>query len=236
MPLRDEEKERARPTASPTGAALTSQAATAGGDLHDRTRGDLIIKFAITPPDASPHVEVVGGGLLAPPVVLVTSADGRGSPIVPMAVHTLVKHVLLPSMLRFAHHRSCGQKVAAASSCFPALLRPGGLSIVHADALSSAIAAAVEAGADPSIASAEATRAVQQQHTSQAGAPLLTVCAALRGVFVRVGSSATSDPASACAHQLMGERRATRCAVHFLAPQPAPQHTHAWHMLGQLCK
>lgn len=156
-----------------------------------RTNGDLIVRFRVAPPRrASSRVEVCGGGIATPPVVLITSADGRGAPMAPTALEALRTHTLLPALLQFAH-RATQRAHMAASAARVAAARPA--------------SAAVAAGADEAFAAAAVVAA------ASAAASLATVAActhaaeALRGVCLCVGSDANgcSQLPSACARQLM---------------------------------
>ena len=74
MPLRDDAP------IPPWAAAAAAAAAAASPDADAvRTRGDLIVKFAVTPPAYPRRVAVGAHGLATPPITLMTSGGGPGA-------------------------------------------------------------------------------------------------------------------------------------------------------------
>lgn len=188
MPLRDEPGGRTRSTTPPAVAASVAVAASGHDAAVERTRGDLIVKFAITP-CLPRRVEVVGGGVATPPVALVTSGDGRGGAMDPMALHTLLEHTLVPNVLLLAHRKWMRARAIATAPV--------------ASDTNARIARAVEAGADAEVATTVTQAADEVAARQRREAACFHASQALCGVYVRVGSLHADDQPSDCARAIM---------------------------------
>ena len=105
MPLRADATEAtlpARPAQRQAGLSLAPSAAP-----PTRVAGDLIVKFAVTPPVRQRRVVVGRAGLCAPPITLLTSAGGplpqRTLP--PTALEAVALHSWLPALLQLYWRR-----------------------------------------------------------------------------------------------------------------------------------
>ena len=165
-----------------------------GGASEERTRGDLIVKFVIElPKDGPKRVEVIGGGIATPPIALLTSSDGHGGKIEQMTLNALMDYTILPSVLWQAHSRFMQSRKLAAS-------------VLNQSASLNAwerIAAAVEAGADATLASEEADAYKRRLEVSRREALRYKPSDDLIGVYLRVAPVYSPEPPSECAQQLM---------------------------------
>lgn len=137
-----------------------------------RSHGDLVIKFPIVLPSVRRRL-CVTGGLLLPPVLLLTSCLGvapsetgtAADALLPvMALRSVLSTAILPAALTRVHHRL--ERDAAELRAQARALSSG----------ASSIDAAVEAGADPQIAAKRAAIAARRLAAAESRRPLKADC------------------------------------------------------------
>ena len=104
------------------GEAVTQPSAPLAG-AHFRTRGDLVVKFCISPPRRPRRVEVVGGGVLLPPLVLAVPTLYPYGNASALTLGGCGETHSLPSSAR-GLRRSCGADVDSTHESSSAMLLP----------------------------------------------------------------------------------------------------------------
>ena len=159
-------------------------------------RGDLVVKFRISPPERPLRAALPPGSFFQPPLALLTSVgDGTGERTLPARpLSALLKNTLLPAVVgTLAERRIAAARAAAATAAPP-------------PPPSAAALAAV--GFAPEAA-AEAVAASQRESARRPPPPLPPASVALSGVLLVVGGEAGSElvAPSACAEQVVSAWR-----------------------------